>query len=239
MEFLTHSVLEINDAIYKINDSYGSKPMGTTLAVIIISDDWVVAAHCGDSRFYRLRNGELKLLTTDHSLVNEMILNGELTQEEAKSHPFAHVITRSIGPVAIDSFDPEECDRNPLCMPDAQAAERAGAYLRELMKEKNSSGGVVECVVQGLPAGLGDPVFEKLDANLAKAMLSIGAVKGFEIGDGFAASASCGSVNNDAFRMRGDAVVKATNHSGGVLGGISDGSDVVSLRESAWFPGRW
>ena len=68
---------------------------------------------------------------------------------------------------------------------------------------------------------------EKTPYRVAKAMLSIGAVKGFEIGDGFAASASCGSVNNDAFRMRGDAVVKATNHSGGVLGGISDGSDVV------------
>ena len=137
--------------------------------------------------------------------------------------------TKSIGPVEISSerMDLKESANNRLCMPDAEAAREAETYLEEKMAQCDSAGGVVECVIHNLPAGLGEPVFEKLDANLAKAMLSIGAVKGFEIGDGFAASASCGSVNNDAFRMRGDAVVKATNHSGGVLGGISDGSDVV------------
>lgn len=136
--------------------------------------------------------------------------------------------TRSIGPVTVTAFDPEECDKNPLCMPDAQAAAQAGEYLSELMKEKNSSGGVVECVVQGLPAGLGDPVFEKLDANLAKAILSIGAVKGFEIGDGMAAAQATGLSNNDRFIPgSGQTVTKATNHAGGVLGGISDGSLLV------------
>ena len=82
-------------------------------------------------------------------------------------------------------------------------------------------------MISGLPVGLGEPVFEKLDANLAKAILSIGAVKGFEIGDGFAATKACGSENNDEFRMDGDKIVKETNHAGGVLGGISDGSDVI------------
>lgn len=80
----------------------------------------------------------------------------------------------------------------------------------------------------GMPAGVGEPVFDKLDACLAKAIMSIGAVKGFEIGDGFAAARSRGSVNNDAFYMDGDgAVRKSTNHSGGILGGISDGSDII------------
>ena len=87
----------------------------------------------------------------------------------------------------------------------------------------------MECVISRLPTGLGEPVFDKLDANLAKAMLSIGAVKGFEIGDGFSAAKSCGSLNNDAFRMDKTGIKKVTNHSGGVLGGISDGSDVVSI----------
>ena len=137
--------------------------------------------------------------------------------------------TRSIGPVEIsgERMDLKEMKNNRLCMPDAKAAEEAEQYLEQKMAQSDSVGGVVECVIHNLPAGLGEPVFEKLDANLAKAMLSIGAVKGFEIGDGFAASVSCGSVNNDAFRMEGDTVVKATNHSGGVLGGISDGSDVI------------
>lgn len=137
--------------------------------------------------------------------------------------------TRSIGPIEADpkTMDLSAAKNNRLCMPDPEAAKRAEAYLEERMAQCDSSGGVVECVIAGLPVGLGEPVFEKLDANLAKAMLSIGAVKGFEIGDGFLASRLSGSVNNDAFCMDEGQVVKKTNHSGGVLGGISDGSDVV------------
>ena len=143
--------------------------------------------------------------------------------------------TRSIGPVEISSgpLAPgaealKTAEENPLYMPDPEAAERAARYLEERMADQDSAGGVVECVVSGLPAGLGEPVFEKLDANLARAILSIGAVKGVEIGDGFAAARSRGSENNDGYRMAADgSVVKTANHSGGVLGGISDGSDLV------------
>ena len=137
--------------------------------------------------------------------------------------------TKSIGPISVaeERFDLKEMNRNRLYMPDAQAAARAEAYLEELLARCDSSGGVVECRVSGLPAGVGEPVFEKLDANLAKAILSIGAVKGFEIGDGFAAARTVGSENNDAFFADGGAVTKRTNHSGGTLGGISDGSDLV------------
>ena len=118
--------------------------------------------------------------------------------------------------------------RNRLYMPDAGAAALAEAYLDRMMSECTSVGGVVECVIDGLPAGVGDPVFEKYDASLAKAILSIGAVKGFEIGDGFQAAKSVGSENNDAFRMdESGKIKKETNHAGGILGGISDGSRVV------------
>ena len=113
-------------------------------------------------------------------------------------------------------------------MPDAQAAEEASAYLDTCKKNGDSCGGVVECIVTGMVPGLGDPVFEKLSANLAKAMFSIGAVKAFELGDGIAASRSLGSDNNDAFSLASDgSVQKTTNHSGGTLGGISDGSDLL------------
>ncbi|MBS6195376.1 MAG: chorismate synthase [Clostridiales bacterium] len=136
--------------------------------------------------------------------------------------------TKSIGPVEISSFQEEEIFNNSLYMPDAQAAGQAAAYLEQCMAEKNSSGGIVECVVQGLPAGLGDPVFEKLSANLAKAVCSIGAVKGFEIGDGMSVAASTGLTNNDSFIPgKEGSVSKGTNHAGGVLGGISDGSPLV------------
>lgn len=136
--------------------------------------------------------------------------------------------TRSIGPVSIKSFSAEEIMNNRLYMPDAEAAEAASRYLEACMADRNSSGGVIECIVRGMPAGIGDPVFEKLDANLAKALMSIGAVKGVEIGDGFAAAASDGRTNNDGFTVSPDGrIVKMTNHAGGILGGISDGSDIV------------
>ncbi len=136
--------------------------------------------------------------------------------------------SRSIGPVEIETFDEAEIQNNRLYMPDAQAAEKAAAYLEQCMAEKDSSGGVVECIVKGMPAGVGEPVFDKLDARLGQALFSIGAVKGVEIGDGFKAAVSKGSENNDAFIMDDKgSVAKQTNHSGGILGGMSDGSDIV------------
>lgn len=111
---------------------------------------------------------------------------------------------------------------------DASDEEAVRRFLDERMAEQDSAGGIVQCTVHGVPAGLGDPVFEKMDADLAKAVMSIGAVKGVEIGDGFAAARSTGSRNNDVFRADANGCVsKVTNHSGGTLGGITDGSDLV------------
>lgn len=137
--------------------------------------------------------------------------------------------SKAIGPVKIDStrFDANEIDNNALYMPDALAAKEAATFLEKCMAEKNSVGGIIECVVNGLPVGIGDPVFDKLDANLAKAIFSIGAVKGFEIGDGFDVATATGLANNDAFLMQDGKVAKATNHAGGTLGGISDGAPLV------------
>ncbi len=138
--------------------------------------------------------------------------------------------TKSIGEIEVDPsrFDLTVRDQNQLYMPDVVAAKQASAYLENLMKEQDSAGGVVECIIRGAPAGIGEPVFDKLDACLAKAVMSIGAVKGFEVGDGFAAARSRGSVNNDCFYVDSSGKVKKrTNHAGGILGGISDGSDIV------------
>lgn len=138
--------------------------------------------------------------------------------------------TKSIGPVAIDygRFDLSQMEQNAVNMPDADAASLAEAHLDACREKQDSCGGVIECVIRGLPAGVGEPCFDKLNACLAKAVCSVGAVKGFEIGDGFAAAKSCGSENNDAFCLDPDGrVSKKTNHAGGILGGISDGSDIV------------
>lgn len=137
---------------------------------------------------------------------------------------------KSIGPVSIDAscFDAAQINENPLYMPDAAAAAKAQAYLDECMRAQDSSGGVVECVISGVPAGIGEPVFDKLDAQLAKAVFSIGAVKGFEIGDGFEAARARGLDYNDAFYYdENGRLCKKTNHAGGILGGISDGTDII------------
>lgn len=135
----------------------------------------------------------------------------------------------AIGGIELDNnnFSLAERDNNPFAMPDANAAQKIKEYADRKLEECNSMGGIIECVVENMPAGIGEPVFDKLDANLAKAVMSIGAVKGVEIGDGFKAAQSTGLDNNDAFRMQDGRVVKKTNHSGGILGGISDGSDII------------
>lgn len=137
--------------------------------------------------------------------------------------------TRSIGDVVIDysKFNKEEIFNNPHYMPDASAAEAASLLLKDIMADRDSIGSSVECIISGVPAGIGEPVFDKLDARLAAGIMSIGAVKAVEIGDGVSVQTAKGSANNDAFRIADGKPVKATNHSGGTLGGISDGSDII------------
>lgn len=137
--------------------------------------------------------------------------------------------TRSIGPITIDykNLNLQNIMQSPLYMPDMEASAKAEDFLLQKMKEANSVGGVIECVIKGMPVGIGEPVFEKLDANLAKAVMSVGAVKGFEIGDGFKCASMLGEDNNDAFHYENGTLTKETNHAGGILGGMSDGSDII------------
>ena len=135
----------------------------------------------------------------------------------------------AIGPVCIDRkhMDYTRIWESDLRMPDARAEERARAWLEDCLQSQDSSGGTIECIAEHVPAGLGDPAFEKLDAALAKAIMSIGAVKAVEIGDGTEVSKSRGSENNDFYLENADGIpYKSTNHSGGILGGISDGSPI-------------
>ncbi len=140
-----------------------------------------------------------------------------------------YAYTKSIGNIEIDynNFDRAAREENAVAMPDLKAAEKACEYLDKMLSECNSTGGVIECTIDGLKAGIGEPVFEKLDANLAKAVMSIGAVKGFEIGAGFEVATSNGFDNNDSFVMENGKITKKTNNAGGILGGISDGSQIV------------
>ncbi|WP_373213762.1 chorismate synthase [Ruminococcus sp. 5_1_39BFAA] len=134
---------------------------------------------------------------------------------------------KSIGPVEIQTFHPEVIKENSFYMPNMVAAEKASHYLEQCMKDMDSSGGVIECRINGVPAGLGDPVFGKLDAMFAQALMSIGAVKAVEVGDGVKVSKLNGSTDNDGFHIENGVISKLSNHAGGILGGISDGGEII------------
>ncbi|WP_147109973.1 chorismate synthase [Tateyamaria sp. syn59] len=126
-----------------------------------------------------------------------------------------------------DQFDWGQIDQNPFWVPDAQAAEMWADYLDGLRKSGSSVGAVIEVVARNVPAGLGAPVYGKLDTDLAAGMMSINAVKGVEIGEGMSAAMLTGELNADEITMRPDGPEYSSNHAGGILGGISTGQDIV------------
>jgi len=134
-----------------------------------------------------------------------------------------------VGPHAIDrqKWDWGATEANPFWCPDPAMAARWAEYLDAVRKSGSSAGAVIEVVASGVPAGLGEPVYDKLDGDLARAMMTINAVKGVEIGAGFAAAALSGEQNGDEMRMQDGEVVFLSNNAGGILGGISSGQDIV------------
>ena len=167
---------------------------------------------------------------------------GRSSARETAARVAAGAVARSIVPdVAItayvsqigddridaDAVDFTEIDRNPFFCPDPAAAQRWAALVDNARKAGSSLGAVVECVATGVPAGWGAPIYAKLDADLAAAMMGINAVKGVEIGDGFAAAALTGEQNADAMRAGAAGPEFAANHAGGIAGGISTGQPIV------------
>lgn len=137
--------------------------------------------------------------------------------------------SKAIGPISIhsDDYHFDEIEKNKLYMPNAEAAQKAAMHLDDMIENQDSCGGIIECIVNGLPVGIGETVFHKLDACLAQAILSIGAVKAIEFGDGMEAASHLGSYNNDAFFSANGNIRKQSNHAGGILGGMSDGSPLI------------
>ncbi len=135
-----------------------------------------------------------------------------------------------MGPHAIDRarWNWDEALANPFFCPDPEAAAAWEPYLTGVRRAGSSIGAVIEVVAYGVPPGLGAPVYAKLDAEIAGALMGINAVKGVEIGDGFATAALSGEENADAMRMEGNRVVFASNHAGGILGGISTGQPIIA-----------
>ena len=135
--------------------------------------------------------------------------------------------TRQVGHLSAKTVNFKEIERNIVRCPDAKTAEKMVDAIIQARKNGDSLGGVVEVIARGVPAGLGEPVFDRLDADLAKAVMSIPAVKGMEIGAGFQTATMTGSECNDVFVMKNKKITTQTNNAGGILGGISNGMDIV------------
>lgn len=150
----------------------------------------------------------IKLLAPDLKITGYMVQMGEKHIDRA-------------------TFDWDAIDQNPFWVPSFEAAKEWDSYLDGIRKSQNSVGAVIEVTARNVPAGLGAPVYAKLDTDLAAAMMSINAVKGVEIGEGMAAATLMGTENADEIRMGADGPIFSDNHAGGILGGISTGQDVV------------
>jgi len=152
-------------------------------------------------------------------ILQTLYANFEIVAYVTQIHDIAAKIDRS-------NVKMKNVEKNIVRCPDAAAAKKMMSLIEQVRDKGDSIGGVIECVVRGIPPGLGEPVFDKLEADLAKAMLSIPATKGFEIGSGFEATRMRGSQHNDPFEVRAGKIRTTTNKSGGVQGGISNGEDI-------------
>jgi chorismate synthase len=142
-----------------------------------------------------------------------------------KSEIYGHTI--QVGTIKAKRFLKAEIEKNPLRCADPGAAKEMEKYILKVKSEADSVGGIAEIVVKNMPVGLGEPVFDKLEADIGKALLSIGAVKGVEFGAGFAAAEVKGSKNNDEITGKAGKITTKTNNAGGTLGGISIGTDLI------------
>ncbi len=136
------------------------------------------------------------------------------------------VYTLAVGDIYAKNIDFKNIEKNMVRTADAKAAEKMIERIEAVRKKGDSIGGILQCVIKGVPVGLGDPCFDKLNAKLAHALMSIATVKGIEFGEGFNASQMLGSQHNDPFTVKGGKAALKSNHAGGILGGISTGADI-------------
>lgn len=150
----------------------------------------------------------------------------KILKNKSKTEIFGHTI--QVGNIKAGKFEKSEIEKNELRCADPAAATKMRKLIEKLrFQEGDSIGAIIEIIVKNPPKGLGEPVFDKLEADLAKAMMSIGAVRGFEIGDGFKVATMKGSEDNDQMEIKNGKVRFLSNHSGGILGGISTGEDII------------
>ena len=223
------------DRIEVLSGVFEGKTLGTPIALLVPNTDQDAEAYKALRDVFRPGHADYTVLKKygirDHrgggrSSGRETVARvaaGALAKTElAKQAIHIRAYTVQVGTVKARRIDPDEIEQNPLRCPDKKAAKKMEEMIRACRSEGDSVGGIVEVVARGVPSGLGDPVFRKLDAEIAGALMSIGGVKGVEIGKGFQAALMRGSDHNDQMGRGGF----KTNHAGGILGGISTGQEI-------------
>ncbi|MDF1735390.1 MAG: chorismate synthase [Minwuia sp.] len=229
------------DAVRILSGVFEGRTTGTPISLMIENVDQRSKDYSDISGKYRPGHADFTYMTKYG--IRDYRGGGRSSARETASRVAAGAVARKVlgdgvrvrgalvqvGDIAIDrdAWDWDVVDRNPFWCPDPQTAERWETYLDSIRKAGSSVGAVIEVVAEGLPAGLGAPIYGKLDQDLASAMMSINAVKGVEIGEGFAAAALTGEENADEMRMQDGAPAFLSNHAGGILGGISTGQPIV------------
>ena len=226
---------------------FQGRTLGTPIAVLVPNEDARPEAYTEMETAFRpshadytyqakygVRNWEGGGRSSARETIGRVAAGAVAKKVLATLHPGLEVVAyvRSIHHLEADIPDPgavrfEQVEANVVRCPDPGMAQEMIALIKRMRGEGDSVGGIIECVVRGVPPGLGEPVFDRLEADLAKAMLSLPATKGFEIGSGFSAARQTGSEHNDPFEMREGRFRTRGNRSGGVQGGISNGEDVV------------
>ena len=225
------------DQVDILSGTFEGLTTGTPISLIIYNKDAQSKAYDHLQNIFRPGHGDLTYLKKyglrDHrgggrasarETVARVAAGGVARKILAESGISVIAYTVAMGEVSTSKRGMEDISNNRLCCPDLDAAERMEELIESVRKGGDSLGGIVEIKATGCPAGLGEPVFDKLDGALAKALMSIGAVKGVEIGAGFEAAGLLGSKNNDALTPQG----YRTNNAGGILAGIANGDDIIA-----------
>ena len=232
-----------SDSFHVLSGVFEGKTTGTPIALVIFNEDQRSKdySHIAD----RFRPSHADYTYTEKYGVRDYRGGGRSSARETAARVAAGALARSIlrnagveiysyvsqvGRIKLEKtyheLDLSRIDDHAVRCPDETTAEKMFDYIDEIRKAGDSVGGVITAVIKGVPPGWGEPVFDKLHAELGKAMLSINAVKGFEYGSGFEGTQLLGSEHNDEFYKEGEKVLTRTNRSGGVQGGISNGQDI-------------
>ncbi|MCX5883475.1 MAG: chorismate synthase, partial [Deltaproteobacteria bacterium] len=199
---------------------FEGKTTGTPIAILIANTDPDSRSYAPYADLYRPGHGDITYQSKYG--IRDWRGGGRASARETAARVAAGAIAGLVLEVRADVTDLSQIHHNPFRCPDRDAARAMADRVEQVRKQGDSIGGIVEIRITGAPAGLGEPVFDKLDADLAKALMSIGAVKGVEIGDGFTAACRLGSENNDPITPDGF----SSNHAGGILAGISNGDEI-------------